>query len=204
MGIKKTPVTLVKGEQMRGFLLVFCMIGLQAVSVHAATFGNISFGGTGCRGDGNGIHAKLGSGGKRLLVYTPDMQVDLQSSRLDRKACAIAVPLELAEDERLVIGRPSIFGKELLETGSLLTVAAEVFIAGAQGPEVRTEIQGGPGHEVRDFYKMATETMTSECGQVLNLRANASLLARGPGSNGGVARLRGLAFDVRVEKCPVN
>lgn len=180
-------------------------LAAAAVNADAASIGNISFGGTGCPADGAGIQVKVSSNGKRLLVYTPDMKVDLQSSRIDRKACAITIPVALAADERLVIGRPSVFGKELLMAGSNMTAMAEVFFAGTMGPKVRREVQGAAGDKLRDFYEIGSDSAVSGCGEAMNLRANTTLLAtRGLGSaDGGAGRLRGMAFDAFIEQCAV-
>ncbi|HEX4925035.1 MAG TPA: DUF4360 domain-containing protein [Bdellovibrionales bacterium] len=188
-------------------LFAACMMALAAaaVSADATNVGNISFGGTGCPAAGNGIQVKVGSNGKRLIVYTPDMQVDLQSARLDRKACAITIPVALAADERLVLGRPSVFGKEQLAAGSQLTATAEVFFAGAQGPKVSHSLQGTSSPSVSDFYEIGADQVVSGCGEALNLRANTTVLAtRAAGSaDGGQAKVRGLAFDAKIEQCTV-
>lgn len=183
--------------------LAAVMIALGAGSVHAATtIGTISYGGTGCP-VGSNVSARLGSNGTRLLVYTPDMDVDVSRSRFDRKNCNVAIPISLAADERMVIGRPSVFGSERLGEGAKLTASAEVFLAGSTGPKVKKEVGGAPGFTLRNFYGIGADSIITGCGEDLILRSNAALLAQQVVSSisGGEAELRGVAFDIRLEQC---
>jgi len=183
------------------------MIALHAGSVSAeTTIGNISHAGTGCSANGS-VQVRVGSNGTRLLVYTPDMQVELNSKRLDRKACSIAIPVGLAPNERLVIGRPSVFGSERLGAGTVLTASAEVFLAGSAGPQVTKEVIGSPGHSLHNFYNIGGDSIVTGCGEQFILRANGSLLGRKTRITalaGGEAELRGMAFDIQLEECESN
>lgn len=180
------------------------MTAIQINSVNAATITEITHGGTGCAADGAGISARLNPKTGRLVVYTPDMNADLDAARIVRLACDIALTVQVEPGERLVIGRTSVFGKEKLAESHQLKVSAEAFFAGALGPKVQMAIDGSADKGLRDFYARTDDVVETPCGSDVILRARNTLLATKPASsvsNGSHARVKGLALDVHVEQC---
>jgi hypothetical protein len=187
---------------MRTLLAVLCFVALPIA--HAdIDFNGISYAGTGCTGDGNGIRVtESTSEPGRLIIYTPDMDVTLDNGKtFARAACNIVIPVTVAADQRLVIGNPSVFGSENLSSGETLDAKATVFMLGSTGPEVHAEITGN-GPRLGQFYKRELTEETLPCGQGGLIRAATSVLAQKQTEYAaGAANVRGLAFDVRIEAC---
>lgn len=187
---------------MRKILAALCF--MTASSAFAAVdFSGFTYGGTGCTAGGSGIsvHASTSEEG-RLIIYMPDMQVDLNGGKsFDRKACNIVMPIDVPAGFRLVIGKPSVFGNEDLSSGETLDANASVFLAGSQGPEVQFESTSN-GNKSNEYYRRSQDELTLGCGEGGNLRASATLLARKATSNAsGDANLRGIAFTITFEPC---
>ncbi len=203
-GSKRHQIFLTGGFMKHSFIAAAFMIVIHFDSVSAATITDITYGGTGCPAGGAGISARLNPQTGRLVVYTPDMNADLDAARIVRLACDIAMPIKMEAGERLVIGRTSVFGKEKLAEGHKLTATAEGFVAGAVGPKVQLAIDGSGDKKLRDFYARSDDTLETACGMDVILRARNTLLALKPSNSvagGSHARVKGLALDVHVEPC---
>lgn len=188
--------------QLRKILLALCFM-TASTAFAAVDFSGFTYGGTGCTADGAGIRVSASTSEEgRLIIYMPDMQVDLNGgASFGRKACNIVMPVDVPAGYRLVIGRPSVFGNEDLSSGETLTASASVFMAGSQGPEVQFESTSNGGHD-NEYYRRSHDELTLGCGEVGNLRASASILARKATSSAhGQANLRGIAFDLKLEPC---
>jgi hypothetical protein len=177
---------------------------MTASSAFAAVdFSGFTYGGTGCPADGAGIHVQASTSEEgRLIIYIPDMNVSLDNgATFGRKACNIVMPIDVPAGYRLVIGRPSVFGTEHLSSGESLDATASVFMAGSQGPEVKFSSTSNGGDSA-EYYRRSQESLTLGCGEVGNLRASTTVLARKNTSVAyGDANVRGIAFDLKVEPC---
>lgn len=160
----------------------------------------IASGGNGCLGGGDlEVYQSEFSG--RVMVYFPAMKVDVTQKALDRKACALSLPITLPAGKRLVIGEPAVFGSTDISEGASVLAAAEVFEAGDQGPKVERELQ-----YLEDdhgfFYERDSTLITTACGAVTTVRANVSLLGKkGSSPQGAVAILEGMAMTLEIEDC---
>lgn len=157
---------------------------------------DLTFAGTGCPAKGEPVRAKFSSTGKRLVIYTPAMKIE--DSKISRRACSIALEVLVAPDERVVIGRPSVFGKERLGEGQKLEAEGDVFFAGRRAISARVEFTGTEvaSEQPRGFYKIEKVSRFSACGENMVVRGRAILLSQAP------AYIRGMAMDVYIEKCP--
>lgn len=157
---------------------------------------DLTFAGTGCPANGAGVRAKFNSTGKRLIIYTPELKVE--DKKVSRRACSIALEVDVAADERVVIGRPSVFGKEHLHKGQTLEAEGDVFFAGRRAISARVEFTGPEVNSdlPRGFYKIEKTSRFSACGEDMVVRGRAILLSQ------GFAYIRGMAMDVYIEKCP--
>ncbi len=187
---------------MRKTIAALCFTLLPAA--HAAVdFNGFSHGGTGCPADGSGIRVYASSSEQgRLIIYTPDMRVDLNDGKsFDRKACNIAMPVDVPAGYRMVIGRPAVFGTEDLSSGETLDVGASIFFTGSTGPEVQVDLVSN-GNKSAEFYRRANEEISLGCEQAGILRASTTLLARKASARAsGDANVRGIAFNIRLEPC---
>jgi hypothetical protein len=201
-------------------LLAAALILLPFTSAHAEVdLSGLTYAGTGCAAGGRGIFTKFNARGDRLIVYRPDMAVDLRSG-LSRVVCSLALPVNVAADERVVIGRPAVFGKQNLSTGDSLHASGEVFFTGGgSGPVAEVDVDGegggvggggaaGGGGESRravklhPFYSREEASIALPCGASGIVRTKSALLA-GTKSTDPVGRalVSGIAFDLRTEKC---
>lgn len=162
----------------------------------------IQSGGNGCPGGGPlEVYQSQYSG--RVMVFLPEMMVDVTGpKRIDRKACAISLSVDLPADKRLVIGEPAVFGAADLAEGASALAMAEVFTAGSQGPKVESKIGAKADEEVEYYYDRVEDVLRTDCGAKVNVRANVSLLGnKGSSAQGGTATLEGSAFTLQVEDC---
>lgn len=164
----------------------------------------IASGGPGCPGGGAlDIYRSDTSG--RVMVFLPEMSVEVGERRIDRKACGLSLSVSLPADQRLVLGQPAVFGAADLEEGASATALAEVFLAGSTGPQIEAKISGVENDGRTYFYERAEDEVRSECGAQVNVRANVSLLGlKGSSVSGGTARLDGAALTLKTESCTIE
>lgn len=161
----------------------------------------IQSGGNGCPGGGP-LEIYQSSFSGRVMVFLPEMNVDVTSKRIDRKACAISLAVALPADKRLVIGEPAVFGAADLAEGASAIASTEVFTAGTTGPKVESKIGAKVEENVEYYYDRVEDVMRTECGASVNVRANVSLLGnKGSSTQGGSATLEGSAFTLQLEDC---
>lgn len=163
----------------------------------------IASGGNGCPGGGP-LEVYQSSFSGRVMVFLPEMSVDVTDKRVDRKACALSLAVSLPAHQRLVIGQPAVFGAAELAEGASVVAAAEVFTAGGEGPRVEAKLGAAAEGEVDYYYERNAEELRTECGAQVNVRANLSLLGlKGTAAKGAssTATLEGAALTLQLEDC---
>ncbi|MBX3017356.1 MAG: DUF4360 domain-containing protein [Bdellovibrionaceae bacterium] len=161
----------------------------------------IQSGGNGCPGGGP-LEVYQSSFSGRVMIFLPEMNVDVSSKRIDRKACAISLAVAMPAGKRLVIGEPAVFGAADLAEGASAIAAAEVFTAGSTGPKVDSKIGAKTDEHVEYYYDRVEDVVRTECGADVNVRANVSLLGnKGSSAQGGSATLEGTALTLQLEDC---
>lgn len=181
------------------------MINIDAQVIDVS---QIQSGGTGCKSGGAGpsggrpleVYQSNFSG--RVMIFLPEMSVDVTQKGIDRKACAISLPVSLPAGKRLVLGQPAVFGSADLSEGASAIAMTEVFEAGSQGPKIETKLTAAEASDETYYYDRSEDEIRTACGAQLNLRANISLLGQKGSSAGGTATLEGAAMTLHVEDCP--
>lgn len=184
-------------------VLVSTLVGstLLAAPAFAAKIdlSKLTHGGNGCPGTGDGVQARLRSGG-RLIVRMPEAKLDLSARALDRKTCSIALPVVVAPNERLVLRDLAIFGTESLRGDDSLNLRAELFAPDAQGPSIEANATGRTSP--RSIYARLPDELALDCGKSTTVRVNAAGLARRQGASSvSRASLDGVALTLKIESC---
>lgn len=147
--------------------------------------GDVSYGGTGCPAGSAGI---IISPDKTSFFISFDRfiaEAGGNSGRpLDRKSCALAIPVTIPAGYSLSLIPAGIKGFVSLPAGGEGEVNVESFFAGAQGPRLTKTFQGPLEKDFSLTFPDSEESSTySPCGGTTNLRVNTSVLVKA--SEGG-------------------
>lgn len=157
-------------------LLAFATTGALAQDTPALTFGDVGYGGTGCP-DGTALIIKSPDGQAATLVLT-DYAVGDNGRSLDRKTCAVAVPIAVPDGVQVAVQQVAVRGRSTLPDGIDATLSVEAFLAGETGPVDETPLTGN-----QDFTALnapAEDALNwSACGADVNFRVNTSLRTKG-------------------------
>ena len=142
----------------------------------AITFGDAGYGGSGCP-DGTAMVIKSPDGQSASLVFT-EYAVGDNGRAVDRKTCAIAIPITVPAGTSVAIQSLAVRGHADLPADVDGTLTVEAFFAGTTGPSQETPLSGD-----KDFVALThpaeADLQWSACGADTNLRVNTSLRTRG-------------------------
>lgn len=183
-------------------LILMTMIAAPAFAGSVVDTSQLTWAGSGCTASDEPLDVYYGENSGRLLVFLPNLAAGEAGTRLERKTCSLALPVQLPPGKRLKLGAPAIFGLTDLRPGSKITAQSEVFLAGSTGPKVVKELESTDARVNRYFYERAEETLTSGCGTAEIIRANLSLvLTHASDSRDSRALVDGAALTALVEDC---
>lgn len=165
---------------MRLIALVTALLALGTPAIAqdapAITFGDVGYGGSGCS-DGTALIIKSPDGQAATLVFT-EYAVGDNGRALDRKTCAIAVPIDVPAGLQVAVQQMAVRGHNDLPDGVDGTLSVEAFFAGTTGPVDETPLSGN-----KDFTALTAPAEAdfawSACGADVNLRVNTSLRTKG-------------------------
>ncbi len=148
----------------------------------AVSFGTVGYGGTGCP-DGSGRIIMAPDGQAATLVLT-SYSVGAGTGALDRKACAVAVPVTVAARTAVAVRALALRGHATLPEGATATLGVEAFLAGATGTPQTVTLTGPRDAAVAQLVTIPDDQLAwSACGAAVTLRVNTSLRMRpAPGS----------------------
>jgi hypothetical protein len=159
-------------------LAVLLAIASPAAAIEPVSFGEIGYGGTGCPAGTATIvtNDARTSASLSLSAYT----VGDGNRPLDRKTCALAIPVIVPDGVAVAIRGVSVIGHVELPEGVEATFTLEAFVAGDEG-EVTDLSLGGPrsGSWQRTISVPWDKLVWTGCGEDTNLRINTSLRTRG-------------------------
>lgn len=187
--------------------LIFFLTLLPLTSSAQISFGIPAVGGSGCSEENTTV--SLESNGQVRIQFSDFMAAVTRRNglRLDRKFCAISIPVSVPEGYRLSITPPSILGSYKLGKSSLALVHSEIFFPGFAGP-VFHKIWKTPtsGNFVLNQNPSADDELLTECGTSVVVRVNlsATVERRDETQNTRVAvhSLGGAnGFKINYEKC---
>ncbi len=171
--------------------------------------GQIAVGGTGC------------PAGTAMVLLSPDLlSVQVRYSQfeavaggtrgIDRKACSLAIPLQLPPGLSVALINARYVGIADVSDGASAQITTESFIAGSQGPKVSRTITGPAQGGFMVVSSVDTDQrIFSGCGESVILRTNTSVVAQ---SSGAPARIRieasdlqaGVVYDLSYRGCGPN
>ena len=140
--------------------------------------GDIGYGGSGC------------PGGSADIITNPDRRSALLSlsgyavgdngRSIDRKTCALAIPVDVPSGVAVAIRGVAVIGSVDLPAGVEATLSLEAFVAGDQGETTELTLTGvRDGNWFRVISIPWDNLVWTGCGEDSNLRVNTSLRTKG-------------------------
>jgi hypothetical protein len=180
-----------KGGQMRQLFVSSAAIIVIFLASHAraqqAEIPGAVAAGTGCPAGTSLIG--ISKDGKKLTALFDSYMVSVPrgaQNPLARKSCALAIPVKVTKNTRVVVKEILIQNDVNLSKNAKSTFDAEVFFAGSKGTKVSDVVKGAVNH-VRTARK--TLKVVSDCGHDQILRVNTSLRVE---AEPGLAALSGI------------
>lgn len=195
-----------KGGKMKPFLILSIFVAALYAShpVQAFEMGGLQVAGAGCEVPPGGHELIPVSGsstrfGVPLMINATKLAAPA-SLGLERKACAMALPVHLAANEKLIVKdvRQRVSLKSAV--GAKSSARLEVFLAGQQGQVLKAEIEGKT-KTVRSTQTLndADVVAESDCGKDVIVRANSSAMISGSGA--GRVNTQALYLTLEVVNC---
>lgn len=180
-------------------------IGLLSLVVsmtsYAGALGPVSLGGSGCTtsvGDKK-IVAVVGQANR----YKIPLQVALNKkmdTNIMRKTCNFRLPVDVAQNQKVVVSNVSQWVRLGASAGAQVKTNLEVFLAGARGNPLTTEIKA-IDQSARLFQTVHAEGVVAEskCGQSVVLAGNLSATAIGAAN--ATAAIGDLQLNIKFVSC---
>lgn len=165
----------------RGILVLLAALSATAaVADDGISLGIPSYGGSGCP-DGT-ASVTLSPDSTALSILFDQYQAEAGGSTgksLDRKACAIAIPVHVPQGFSVSVMDVDYRGFNAIPQGGMSQFNVEYFFAGMRGPSFAKRFVG----PIQDNYELTNEIQAmglvwSACGADVILRSNSSILAR--------------------------
>lgn len=161
--------------------------------------GSAQFNGSGCSQKNSEV--KLIDEAQSLYSIPLNLYVKKEeATQLDRKNCAVAIPLEVSAGEKVVVSNVQQ-NVQLRAYPSVTTkTQLEVFLTGQRGQVLKAEAVATDKYvNSKTVLSQDGEVAVTECGQNAILRANASGLIQG--SAKGRVYHNDLKLQIKVVKC---
>ena len=169
---------------MKYAVLVAALLALAATGANAqdplpaVRFGEPGYGGSGCP-DGTGIAIRGFSSQAAAYVFDA-YKVGDNGRALDRKTCAVAIPIDVPEGVSVAVRHVGLRGQASLPDGLNATVSVEAFTAGETGDVNEIALTGAMDSGYLRFVTVPDDQLKwSDCGTDINLRVNTSIRTRG-------------------------
>lgn len=187
--------------------VVGVFVGIVATTGSFAKAGDVAFGlvslaGTGCPSN-NDVSIQIREDiGQILLRFKNQLASASLENRLQRRACAIAIPVDVTTNRRLVINQITALGAAGLSNNSEASLSQEVFFAGGVGPSLKRDFKTQAVGLGQKFVLDQKVALATGCGKDEILRSNSSVLVRKL-KGSGVSKLsqEGLVIKYSVESC---
>jgi Domain of unknown function (DUF4360) len=136
--------------------------------------GNVAAGGSGCP-EGS-VSATVSPDGQELSVLFDKFIADATKPAESRKSCNLAIPIKVPAGYQVSLYTVDYRGYIAPDTTGKLR--AEYFFAGQKGPVYQKELKGETDYT--ETQELLASTF-SACGDSVNMRVNASMVAKGKG-----------------------
>jgi hypothetical protein len=165
-----------------GLALALTLTGAARADASAVSFGAVGYGGTGCP-EGTG-HVITAPDGQSATLVLDGYSVGTGEGGVDRKACALAVPVTVPAGMAVAIRSLALRGQARLPAGATATLSVEPFLAGATGTPQTRALSGPLDMPLTQLVSLPdTQLDWSACGGAVTLRVNTSLrMQPAPGS----------------------
>lgn len=162
---------------MKLLLVTTALFG--AISLQAATIGELQIAGAGCTNKTSEL--KVISQDESSYALPLNLYVKKEEgTSLDRKACTASLPVSLAADEKLVIENVSQKVNTRVHAGGTAKAQLEVFLTGQTGEVLKAESVAADQYVSSRHHLSQDGAVTeSACGAQVIVRANASAVAMG-------------------------
>ena len=159
-------------------LVTLLAFATPSAATELIPFGDIGYGGTGCR-DGTAAIVTNPDRSSTLLELSAFAVGEGQRS-LDRQACAVAIPVRVPDGVMVAIRGVSVIGSVELPEGVDATLGLEAFVAGDSGRPVDLTLRGPrSGAWYKAIVIRPDDLVWTGCGDDANLRINTSLRTKG-------------------------
>lgn len=180
-------------------LLAFATPIAPAAATDLPPFGEIGYGGTGCP-DGS-ADIITNDGRNSALLSLSGYSVGDGKRSVDRKTCALAIPVEVPAGVAVAIRGIAVIGSVDLPEGVEATLGLEAFVAGDKGESNELTLTGPrTGNWFRAVSIRWNDLVWTGCGKDGILRINTSLRTKGnAGARVSVDKL--VLFRVATKAC---
>ncbi len=163
---------------------------------------NVAVNGSGCSKNAMGTRVEFNEETNILQIETRNFKNELSKSKsLDRKACALAIPVKVPAKKQLVISQIDLRGKVDLLAKSQTQVSFEAFLAGTSNTQKSRVIKAANNLKGR-IQVRRTEVLKSTCGGSDTIRLNTALATTGNGLGLESSQLDEISLYLSLQDCP--
>jgi hypothetical protein len=164
--------------------------------------GGIQFNGTGCPNTLDGTFIDLDDERNQLEIRLRKFTLQSTADRsLDRKNCAISIPVGLPKGKRIVFSQVDLSAKARLSERTQARLMLETFLPGVRGTRAERALEETTQAVQGTVLLRKTDTLVSRCGGVQVLRLNASAILQSGSEKTSFLDADRLALSFRVENC---
>lgn len=163
-------------------------------------FGEAMFGGNGCINQ-QGVDYTYDEISKKLTIRYDQLAVQAQEDQtLTRAHCAMALPISVPKKYKLVVSESQLILNADIYTAEA-HFASEIFFAGSTGIKLAHAELGFK--ELLSFSVESQEVLSSDCGESVNLRTNASVLLKKISNQllAETAQIANVNYNVELVRC---
>lgn len=125
----------------------------------------------------------------------------VKGAKLDRKTCAIAIPVQLPRGKRLVISQLDFGGKVSLVPGAVATAKVESFVASSSRPTQSKEVRAAADPIQGRILLRTNDNLKSPCGANAVIRVNTDTTLQNNSMKPSTVEMDRIALYLKVESC---
>lgn len=182
----------------KSFSLLVLALSFSTVAVAKMDLDQMVTGGNACLGALGTYSAPQ----KKLSITFDEFQLShVTDSSLARGTCSLAIPVKVAENQRLVVYNTNLLATVAIPSKASLTIKSEIFFAGNSANQVIQSSIKGPKKKTLTLTE-TKKKIISNCGEDVVLRAQLSLTSRkSVASSSSKVKVGSLSSLVRFESC---
>jgi hypothetical protein len=185
-----------------GALAGLLLAPIPVASAAGLQLGKLGIGGTGC--PAGTVSGTIGAN-TLSLKYSTFIAKAGGGKSFDRKACGLAIPVDVPAGVSIAIVGVHYRGFAKLPSGASATLSSELFYAGGKGPALSKSVKGPLTG--RFDYTAVGPVSWSPCGADVNLRIQSSIRVTTSGGKSASMSIRsgdvaaGLVYDIKQKSC---